>query len=282
DGDGISDDAEVANGSDPANACDPMQAPGYTGYDASNTTWAAADCDGDGTPNGDEVTNGSDPYLVEDSDGDGIPDYIENAATNIGDGNNDGTPDYLQSNVASMHDATGSSYVTVEITGECSQLNTVKVVTDTDIGQTDGNKTYPYGSVAITLNCLTPGESAGMRVYWHGLQDPSDYVFRKFAPTAPGLMDHQYLDYPHTATVEMIDGNNVARYDYTLTDGAFGDHTIVDSVIIDPAGPSIEANNVGNAPFNIPSTNIWALLVLGLAFMWQVSRHPQLKKIKIK
>ncbi|MPV85964.1 thrombospondin type 3 repeat-containing protein, partial [Ostreibacterium oceani] len=73
DGDGVSNDVEVANGTSTTNACDPMQAPGYTSYDASNATWAAADCDGDGVTNGDEAINGTDPYSNTDSDGDGIP-----------------------------------------------------------------------------------------------------------------------------------------------------------------------------------------------------------------
>ncbi|KAG1652341.1 hypothetical protein GQR58_026422 [Nymphon striatum] len=52
DGDGIDDDNEINNGTDENNPCDPAQAAGYTGYDASNAIWAAADCDGDGVTNG--------------------------------------------------------------------------------------------------------------------------------------------------------------------------------------------------------------------------------------
>jgi uncharacterized protein (TIGR02145 family) len=48
--------------SNPNDPCLPAQAAGYTGYDAANATWLAADCDGDGITNGDEVTCGSDPY----------------------------------------------------------------------------------------------------------------------------------------------------------------------------------------------------------------------------
>ncbi|QII44183.1 hypothetical protein GVT53_05680 [Flagellimonas oceani] len=78
DGDGVSDDLEAANGTDANDPCDPVQAAGYTGYDSTNTIWAAADCDGDGVINGDEFTNGTDPYEASaDTDGDGIDDDNE-------------------------------------------------------------------------------------------------------------------------------------------------------------------------------------------------------------
>uniref|UniRef100_UPI002633CD05 T9SS type B sorting domain-containing protein n=1 Tax=uncultured Maribacter sp. TaxID=431308 RepID=UPI002633CD05 len=81
DGDGISDNLETVNGSDALNPCDPIQVAGYTGYDASNAIWAAADCDGDGIINSTEVTNGTDPYNT-DTDGDGVPDDIDTDALN--------------------------------------------------------------------------------------------------------------------------------------------------------------------------------------------------------
>ncbi|KAG1649018.1 hypothetical protein GQR58_029392 [Nymphon striatum] len=63
DGDGIDDDNEINNGTDENNPCDPATScRDYTGYDASNAIWAAADCDGDGVTNGEEATNGTDPY----------------------------------------------------------------------------------------------------------------------------------------------------------------------------------------------------------------------------
>ncbi len=77
DGDGISDNIEISNGSDESDPCDPAQAAGYTGYDSLNTIWLEADCDGDGVTNGEEATNGTDPYLNTDTDGDGIPDDLE-------------------------------------------------------------------------------------------------------------------------------------------------------------------------------------------------------------
>ncbi|MDT0608431.1 Ig-like domain-containing protein, partial [Croceitalea rosinachiae] len=45
DGDGILDFEEVNLGTDENNPCSPVQAAGYTDYDAGNAIWAAADCD---------------------------------------------------------------------------------------------------------------------------------------------------------------------------------------------------------------------------------------------
>ncbi|MDF4222609.1 gliding motility-associated C-terminal domain-containing protein, partial [Maribacter sp. M208] len=96
DGDGVTNGTEATNGTDPYNTdtdgdgvpdntdsdaldpCDPVQAAGYTGYDAGNAIWAAADCEGDGVTNGAEVTNGTDPYSG-DTDGDGVPDNSDSA-----------------------------------------------------------------------------------------------------------------------------------------------------------------------------------------------------------
>ncbi|WP_136465458.1 gliding motility-associated C-terminal domain-containing protein [Flagellimonas onchidii] len=73
DGDGVINITDGANSLDP---CLPVQAAGYTGYDAANAIWAAGDCDGDTILNGDEVTNATDPYNT-DTDGDGVADNLE-------------------------------------------------------------------------------------------------------------------------------------------------------------------------------------------------------------
>ncbi|MEX0274692.1 MAG: hypothetical protein AB3N16_09965, partial [Flavobacteriaceae bacterium] len=77
DGDGVTDNLEAST-AEALDPCLPVQPAGYTGYDAGNATWVAADCDGDGVINGDEDTNGTDPYQVSgDTDGDGIDDDNE-------------------------------------------------------------------------------------------------------------------------------------------------------------------------------------------------------------
>ncbi len=62
DGDGISNGQETLLGTDYNNACDPVQNIGYTGYDADNSVWQAANCDNDDVNNALEIILGSDPY----------------------------------------------------------------------------------------------------------------------------------------------------------------------------------------------------------------------------
>ncbi|WP_298516322.1 Calx-beta domain-containing protein [uncultured Kordia sp.] len=62
DGDGISNQQEVIDGTDYNNPCDPVQAVGYTSYDADNSVWQAGNCDNDDLNNALEVILGSDPY----------------------------------------------------------------------------------------------------------------------------------------------------------------------------------------------------------------------------
>ena len=125
DGDGVKDDEERADGTDPLDACSfKLSSQNATPSDA----WKAADCDGDGltnqqekdlgtdplkadtdgdgVPDGVEVTEGTDPLNAnsyKDADGDLVPDYVEkqegtnpNDSLNYKDSDKDGVPDYIE------------------------------------------------------------------------------------------------------------------------------------------------------------------------------------------
>jgi gliding motility-associated-like protein len=73
DGDGVKDDEESADGTDPVDACSfEIASQNATPSDA----WKSADCDGDGLTNQQEKELGTDP-LKADTDGDGVPDGVE-------------------------------------------------------------------------------------------------------------------------------------------------------------------------------------------------------------
>jgi gliding motility-associated-like protein len=125
DGDGVRDNEEVADGTDPLDACSfKITSQNATPSDA----WNAADCDndgltnqrekelgtdplkadtdGDGVPDGVEVTDGTDPLdasKYKDTDGDLVPNFVETAeGTDTGDSlkykdsDKDGVPDYIE------------------------------------------------------------------------------------------------------------------------------------------------------------------------------------------
>ena len=125
DGDGVKDDEERADGTDPLDACSfKLASQNATPSDA----WKAADCDndgltnqqekelgtdplnadtdGDGVPDGVEVTEGTGPLdanSYKDTDGDLVPDFVETAegtatgnSLNYKDSDKDGVPDYIE------------------------------------------------------------------------------------------------------------------------------------------------------------------------------------------
>ena len=99
DGDGVKDDEERADGTDPLNACSfKLSSQNATPSDA----WKAADCDNDGLTNQQEKDLGTDP-LKADSDGDGVPDFVEveqgTAPTDeedFKDTDGDGVPNFVE------------------------------------------------------------------------------------------------------------------------------------------------------------------------------------------
>jgi gliding motility-associated-like protein len=99
DGDGVKDDEERADGTDPVDACSfKLASQNATPSDA----WKAADCDGDGLTNQREKELGTDP-LKADTDGDGVPDGVEVTdgtdpldATKYKDTDGDLVPDFVE------------------------------------------------------------------------------------------------------------------------------------------------------------------------------------------
>ncbi len=111
DGDGVPDSVEVADGTDPNDSGDATDTDGdgLSDYQEGRlgTSPLTSDTDGDGASDADEVAAGSDPTDANDlpdTDGDGVPDSVEssdgtdpNDADSFVDTDGDGVPDHVES-----------------------------------------------------------------------------------------------------------------------------------------------------------------------------------------
>jgi gliding motility-associated-like protein len=119
DGDGVSNGQEVVDGTNPTDACDYVASNVVL---PQGGLWLVADCDGDGVINNQEILDGTDPlnscdsieenvslpqsqeFLDGDCDGDGLinGEEIGNNPNKPNDSNGNGIPDYLEINNYSM------------------------------------------------------------------------------------------------------------------------------------------------------------------------------------
>ena len=117
-----------------------------------------------------------------DSAGDGAYDAIESGGLNGGDGNGDRTGDVLQNAVATVPDAEGVGYVTVEeLSGNSGGIQGVRAASEMHKSVVDPLYDYPFGLVAFRVPCA----AAQVRVLFHGAKRNLP-AYRKFGPTTPG------------------------------------------------------------------------------------------------
>jgi gliding motility-associated-like protein len=186
DGDGVKDNEEAADGTDPLDACSfKIASQNATPSDA----WKAADCDndgltnqqekdlgtdplktdtdGDGVPDGVEVTDGTDPLdasKYKDTDGDLVPNFVETAegtatgdALKYKDSDKDGVPDYIElrdgtnpNNASSFKDTDGGGvpdYVEVTLFPNLGLAATNATQRGDDEQDTDGDGVPDYQEV---------------------------------------------------------------------------------------------------------------------------------------
>jgi len=182
------------------------------------------------------------PIPATDTDGDGVASAIEAAGPNSGDGNGDGTADKNQANVTSFLSPITSTYVSLQST--CATNGAVSAMAVPALYK-DAAFSYPAGLLNFSLNCSTPGATATVTQYFHGLQSSPTMVLRKYNNTT-----HAYA----TVVGAMIGavplgGTMAVKASYPITDGSSLDQDgAINGVIIDPVGlasPSVGAPNTG-------------------------------------
>jgi hypothetical protein len=193
------------------------------------------DTDADGLGDGLETSVGTDPTLP-DTDGDGANDGSEVGGPNGNDANGDSIPDASQPGVASLPDATGSGdFLTLEVSGGCASIQNVSARLESAEPSLDPSYDYPRGLVGFVLPC----PSATVRVFYHDSVSVSP-PYRKYGPTTPGVPATEgWYTLPGVSFGSALVGSTlVPTATFTLTDGALGDDTGVDGLILDDGGPA--------------------------------------------
>jgi hypothetical protein len=175
---------------------------------------------------------------MPDADADGVPDAVEQAAPNGGDGNSDGNPDYLQGKVGSLPSASAgpasggpgiqsisaSTYFTVAITpvnGTCAQAVDVQSVYaayhGNDVSSYGDNFSYPRQLARFeVLDC----QKAAVTLKFHNANFGSGFRMRFYGPSTPGdPATMGWYDFSSRATQTAPD-----TWQLTLDNGQFGSY----------------------------------------------------------
>lgn len=216
------------------------------------------DSDGDHIP--DDVDNApSVPNTDQaDSDNDGRGDALEqgpNADDPNYDGNQDGTPDSQQSNVLSMFVNGGAHYVTIEADTPFGDGGaSAQPVNDPDLSDLPAGVTMPLGLLDLDTIPDAQGKAV-IKIYL-----PDDMVinsYYKFTPTLNNPTPHWYEFMFDGTTGAQISGHVITLY---FVDGQRGDGDLVENGYIDDlGGPAL-------VPVNVPLFGVYGLVMLAALF----------------
>jgi DNA-binding beta-propeller fold protein YncE len=187
------------------------------------------DIDDDGTD------NASDP----DDDGDGITDVAENSGPNSGDANDDAILDSNQTEVASVANDVAGGYTTIDATASATtcDVTSFSVEGEAELPTQDSTASYPVGLNDFTVECLSPGDSADIRIVYSQEYDTSNWVYKKYNPATQTYTD---MTGDVTFGTTVIGGVTVTTVTYTIIDGGQYDQDgTVNGTIVDPAGPAV-------------------------------------------
>lgn len=190
---------------------------------------------------------------VLDTDGDGVPDVVEDAAPNGGDGNNDGIPDSQEPNVGSLASASSNQpagrnvpdtvnpYFTVSVTpvvGTCAQAVDVQSVyaayNGNDVSGYGDNYAYPRQLARFEI---TDCQKATVTLKFHNAAFGSGYSMRFYGPSTPGdPATMGWYDFSSRATQVAPD-----TWQLTLDNGQFGSYrpATANSILFE-GGPAFE------------------------------------------
>lgn len=243
-----------------------------------------------------------------DDDGDGIPDAVEDAAPNGGDGNGDSIPDKYQRDVTSLPSATGSGYLTLktepadiltllslrrsvgaEISGLCQNSN-VQALTEASQPLQDSLFDFLYGLLKFRVSrCIggvivpenvrtsqapTSGAAVIVTVYYHGATSIDGFTYRKYGPYDTPSGTVQWYTMPGvTLGTALVNGVQVPTATFTIINDGVGDDVgddIALRIIVDQGG-------IGDPAVAIPTMTEWGMMIFmvlaGLGAVYHLRRQ---------
>lgn len=180
--------------------------------------------------------------LPEDSDGDGLPDLVENADGSATDNNGDGIADYLQAHVATIINAVTSQPIT--LTGSAgTTIRNVSVRSNPSPLTAPPGTSFPVGFISFTVEGVPPG--GVVRGELHLPEGTGATHFYKFAPRQSDPSTPVWFDFSYGGTKGAVfTGDIIELY---LEDGGDGDQDLtVNGRITDPGAPAITQSGVAD------------------------------------
>jgi hypothetical protein len=174
-----------------------------------------------------------DPLLVDD-DTDGVPNVVEQAAPNNGDGNRDGQQDSIQKNVASLPNAIDGRYITMVCLPPTAVLSQVKAKASAGENAPPIDLFFPLGLFEFQITGIPVGTGVGILFFTPGRYEWSSYS--KFGPTFDDEKGEWY-SFSYNGTTGMV-GNGSNSVILWFVDGQRGDDDLTaNGVITDIGGP---------------------------------------------
>jgi sugar lactone lactonase YvrE len=206
------------------------------------------------------------PEPTLDTDNDGVPDIIEASGPNNGDFNNDGIPDLSQYFIRGMKGTNNqfvgliTNYVFGSSSSSCGggtvavgaasystptnkktnkqdipatkqSTNILDGISESTLSTQDTTYSYPKGLIKYTTNCLEPGSTIPIELYFSNQTDSPNLKVRKYK-------NGTYSDLPEaTKTQITLGGLPTVKVTYNITDGGELDEDgLANGEIVDPIG----------------------------------------------